>query len=249
MNTPEIVVALKAKYPPPEYAILFEVRNATGFAGPRERYADAICMNLYPSKGLHLSGFEFKTSRADLMNDLRNPDKHLEIAQHCNYWWLAVGDNKIIKDGELPESWGLMVPHGKNLNVKKQAPFREVDVMPIGFVASLLRSALRASPVEGEIQTEVERALKKERAYVKDHGAYELERVKKERGRLDETISRFEEASGVKLSSYRADEIGEAVKFIMGGGLDGMDDRLARIKSTAEKIIADVSAAEGVSLI
>jgi hypothetical protein len=246
MIVAEMMVALKVKYPPPQYATLFEVRNQTGFAGPTERYADAVCLDLYPSKGLFLSGFEFKTSRQDLMNDLQNPSKHLEIAQHCNYWWLAIGDQKIIKEGELPESWGLMVPRGKNLIIRKQAPFREVEAMPISFVASLLRSALRSSPVENEITMEIERALKNERSYVKKQVDYNLDEVKYQLEHLNETVEKFETASGVKLQRFRAKQIGEAVKFVMAGGLDGMEERIAAIKTTAEKIVLEASALEEV---
>ena len=170
------------------------------------------------------------------MNDLRNPDKHLEIAQHCNFWWLVVGDPKIIKDGELPESWGFMVPRGKNLMIRKQAPFREIDHFPTPFVASLLRSALRASPVEHEIETAVARAVEKERNYQREHGSYEIKRTASERDGHKETLERFEEASGVKVAGYNSGEIGDAVKFVLNGGMGGLRDKFNAIKKQADAI-------------
>ncbi|HEX9973153.1 MAG TPA: hypothetical protein VGD14_13865, partial [bacterium] len=71
MNLSEIMIALKAKYPPPQYATLFEVRNQTGYGNGTIRYADAIVFDLYPSSGMHMSGFEFKVSRQDLINELQ----------------------------------------------------------------------------------------------------------------------------------------------------------------------------------
>lgn len=240
MNVPEMTIALKAKYPPPQYAILFEVRNKTGYRrGGTQRYADAICMDLYPSKGLYLSGFEFKTSRQDLMNDLRHPDKHLEIAKLCNYWWLAVGDRKIIKEGEIPEAWGLMVPRGDNLIIKKQAPFREIETIPISFVASLLRSALRASPAEQEINAAVDRALKHERSERNRGAGYDVSRLTESRDTLLESIKEFEAASGLKISTFspfNSEKLGEAVRFVLDGGLNGVSRKLEAVKKQADII-------------
>lgn len=46
------------------YLVLGEVRWATGYGKQSERRADAIVMSLWPSRGLTVTGFEFKASRA-----------------------------------------------------------------------------------------------------------------------------------------------------------------------------------------
>lgn len=59
----DIEAALARIYSQPEWAILFDVGNATG--GRATRRADAVAMSLWPSRGLELYGFEIKVSRAD----------------------------------------------------------------------------------------------------------------------------------------------------------------------------------------
>src|SRR3990167_2764101 len=116
MTTAEVMFALSKKYDHESYAFLPEVRNSTGFSGA-VRTADAIVMGLWPSRGIELEGFEIKTSRQDWMNEIKQPDKSDAIAKYCDRWWLVIGDEKIVKDGELPATWGLMVP-GKNNTLK-----------------------------------------------------------------------------------------------------------------------------------
>ena len=64
LNASQLITRLRARYVPPEWVILAEVRNATGFA-KTARYADAIAMSTYPSKGLDFHRFEVKVSRTD----------------------------------------------------------------------------------------------------------------------------------------------------------------------------------------
>jgi hypothetical protein len=58
---------LAARYCAPAWAIFYEVANATGANG--SRYADAVAMSLYPSRGLELHGFEVKKSRWDWVRE------------------------------------------------------------------------------------------------------------------------------------------------------------------------------------
>lgn len=228
--------ALRAKYQLPQYALFFEVRNQTGYGKSAVRYADAISMDLYPSKGLLINGFEFKLTRQDLMNDLKNPSKHEEIAKHCNFWWLVVGGAQIIKDWELPEKWGLMVPRGKQLIIKKHAPLQHVEVIPKYFMASLLRSALRTSPAEKEIELAVEKALLQDRKTSKDNIAYKVKSQQDEIDSLRRSITEFEEKSGMKIGRWSAGRMGDAVKFVMEGGFKGLENRMLQIKNVADQI-------------
>lgn len=47
----------------PEWAIMWEVGEGTGAASGR--YADAVMMSLWPSRGLELHGVEIKVSKSD----------------------------------------------------------------------------------------------------------------------------------------------------------------------------------------
>jgi len=236
MNLSEISIALKAKYPPPQYATLFEVRNQTGYGNGTIRYADAIVMDLYPSSGMNMSGFEFKMSRQDFINELQNPGKHKKIADHCNSWWLIVGDKDIIKEGELPDSWGLMIPRGDKLIIKKHAPIKQVENIPRSFLSSLLRSALNVSPGEALIKAVVNEAVRVDRDKRKLDIGMQLEKEKAPYAYLKESIDKFEERSGIKITSFNGPQMGAAVKFVMQGGLKGLSNKMIDIKRIADQI-------------
>ena len=73
MRAADVRAALARKFCAPEYALFYEVANATGSAATRS--ADAIAMGLWPSRGLYLQGFEIKVSRSDWLSELKNPAK------------------------------------------------------------------------------------------------------------------------------------------------------------------------------
>ena len=80
MTASAIINALAAKFKAPEYAFLTEVRNSVGFSS-KVRTADAMAMSLWPSRGLYMTGFEVKVSRADWKKELEQPEKAEELAQ------------------------------------------------------------------------------------------------------------------------------------------------------------------------
>jgi len=77
-----------------------------------------------------LHGHEVKISRADWLTEMKDPSKAEAFAQYCDYFWLVIADKAMVKDGELPRGWGLMVPRGDTVAVVKQATQR-VDVLPM----------------------------------------------------------------------------------------------------------------------
>ena len=102
----EIYAALRARYCAPEHALFFEVANGTG--SNIRRYADAVAMNLFPSRGLTLSGFEVKVSKHDWRRELKSPHKAEEgIFKYCDHWWVVAPSGIVGKD-ELPSTWGLL---------------------------------------------------------------------------------------------------------------------------------------------
>ena len=53
------------------------------------RYADAVAMNLFPSRGLALHGFEIKVSKSDFKSEIENPEKSVPVQQYCDHWWIV----------------------------------------------------------------------------------------------------------------------------------------------------------------
>jgi hypothetical protein len=141
------------------------VRSHAGFDA--ERTADAVALDLWPSKGLELHGFEVKISRADWLRELKDPGKAAPVGRYCDRWWLVVPDRSIVKSGELPDDWGLIecrepepVAAGvgdrlrRTLEVPSQlaavrtvraAPKRVAEPLSRTFVASLLRATLKTA--------------------------------------------------------------------------------------------------------
>lgn len=147
-RTQKLIEALRQNYLYPERGFIEEFRGGTGWS--RESRADAIAMDLWPSKGLELIGFEIKTSRQDWLKELKTPDKCVPIKQFCDRWYLVIDDMKIINyfnTEELPDDWGLMCMNylGK-VEIKKEAPKLKAEPIDRAFLAALIRRA--SKPVE-----------------------------------------------------------------------------------------------------
>lgn len=222
MKTHELVEMLRKKYPKDAYALLFEVRNATGYAS-RERYADAIGMSLWPSRGLEVLGFEMKVSRSDWLKELATPGKAEAICKYCDRWFI-VAPPKIVRSGELPATWGLLEVKRGCLVVTTPAPKLQPEVMPVSFIASLFREAQRQLTDEAQVDRIVNKRVNAERKdimYVESRKSEMLEARLQE---LEKVVHDFEKSSGVRLSSRWAypqktpADIGNALKMILDGG-------------------------------
>lgn len=232
--------ALRLRYAPPAYALFEEVGNATGTF--HNRRADAVAMSLWPSRGLELIGIEIKADRGDWKRELANPAKAEAIAKYCDRWYLAVEDEKIASVEELPATWGLLAMRGDKLVQKKEAAKLDCEPVSRKFLAALLRRAheqLEHMVPKSDLEERLRVRLEEERAKIveqfqsRDH----LHRRIKE---LEETIGKFEAASGVQISGsasmWMAGRIGEAVKVVMDGhgGLSFYRQQLEQAANSAE---------------
>lgn len=87
-------------------------------------------------------GFEVKVSRADWLTEHRTGGKKSEPWRgHCHYWWLVVPNQKVIKPGELPAGWGLLVGENQLRAVVK--PVRSLNTQPLDM--ELMRTIARHS--------------------------------------------------------------------------------------------------------
>ncbi len=185
-------------------AVFEQVGNTTGFRC--NRHADLVAMGLWASRGIWLEGVEIKVSRSDWLAELKKPDKADPIAKFCDFWWLAVGDASIVKDGELPERWGLLVLDDGKLKCKKQAPKLDAEPLDRGFVAALLRRAAEAQQsIAAAARAD---GLAKGRAEGPQHDPTTAEIELK---RLKESVATFQQASGIEINSWDGGQIGEIV--------------------------------------
>lgn len=227
---------LRVRYPANTHALLFEVRNAAGFAASRA--CDALAMGLWPSRGLKLEGFEIKRSRADWLKEYRTPEKADAFAQYCDRWWLVVSDAKIVEGGELPETWGLLVAKGARLVCEKEAPPREVSPLSRSFLAALLKRAIDQQRVPAEAARNegiaVGRKQERELAATRSRdAASELAALKKR-------VLEFETASGLSIMFGDVRKLGDAVRMVQEGAHHKYDRVVANMLSQATHLVAEL---------
>lgn len=215
---------LAKAYPQPEYATFFEVADGTGYSGGR-RYADAIVMSLWPSRGLTLDGYEIKVSRTDWMKERADPTKAERIAAYCDTWTLITGPNVVKEDVEIPPAWGWLEFDGTRAQQRKHAQKTEAAPIDRSFLAALLRRADQAN------KTLVDAAVAAGMAAAE---AELEERIKKEiewRGHRNtqalDMIEKFETAAGIKIGDWRNQgedptEVGRAIRAFLRSGLAGL---------------------------
>ncbi len=139
MNAGEVYAALAATYCAPEWALIPDVASGTGSTARRR--ADAVALNLWPSRGLEVRGFEIKVSRSDLGRELKQPEKAEAISRYCHTWWIAAPAG-MVKPEELPLGWGLVEANGNGCRTKRAAVPREDVAQPTRhFTAALIRAA------------------------------------------------------------------------------------------------------------
>ncbi len=221
IGAPDLIYRLSQRYAPPGWAFFPEFRSATG-AG-NERYADAIAVSLFPSRGLEIYGFEVKVSRSDLKSEIDDPKKADAIGKFCSCWYLVISDETITKGLEIPKNWGILKPRGDALHLAKTAVRVEKPAQPtIQLVASLARRVadehfVPKKDVDKRIQDAVQTQRARDLKYQQDTETYTVKHLREENERLLARIKTFEEASGVKLDHWNNKDIGEAVKATLAG--------------------------------
>ena len=133
----------------PRYIFAEHIRNQCGFGGYwgldglKLRTADALAIDLWPSSGHQIHGFEVKVSRSDWLTELKDPEKAEAFRPYCHGWWLVVPDVTIVRD-DLPDGWGLLaLDKSGELRIKRRCQKREPLPMPLGMTAAWLRAVAK----------------------------------------------------------------------------------------------------------
>jgi hypothetical protein len=237
-TTASLQAALTKAFPLPEYATFFEVGDATG--GRHSRWADAVSMACWPSRGLSVTGFEIKASRSDWLREKKDPTKSSAIQKYCDRWVLVTAPG-VVLEGELPETWGHMELAGSRLVTKVKAPVLTPEPLDRSFLAALLRRAGQAT--EAMISERVAAATEEARAQATERMESELRQRMERRAEALNAIKEFEQASGIKLNPWQAGQIGEAVAVVlrlrtMAEGWEGLKTIENRLANVAEVVRA-----------
>lgn len=227
----EIRGLLRVRYPHPEWALCFEVANSTG-AGAR-RYADAVAMCLYPSRGLALHGFEIKCSKQDFLAEIKNPDKSVAVQKYCDHWWI-VAPAAAVDESLLPKTWGWLRVDKDRLVMAKAAP--DLDATPItrAFMASLVRRAneVDASEFNASVHREIERQRSTDRERIERE-------VQMRTRKADEAVKRLDDLKAAigtdSWDSLNTEEIAQAVKMVRTAGVAGSYGHIRNLHKQMQK--------------
>lgn len=243
LTASDIRRGMSSRWTAPEWAIMWEVGNSTGLAG--NRYADAVMMSLWPSRGLELHGVEIKVSRSDWRNEAADPTKAESIARFCDRWWIHTPPGVVSDLSELPPAWGLREFDGRSWRTLREAEKTDAEPVSRGFLAALLRRAdgtmrslVRDAMAEG--QERLDREAEKRR----EQWRRELDDAVKRRTEhiaiASENIAKFEAVLGDKAASTWADfgRIGAAARALADLPHWQVPKLAADLRDVADKIEA-----------
>ncbi|HVT78319.1 MAG TPA: hypothetical protein VHD87_14885 [Acidimicrobiales bacterium] len=180
-----------------------------------------MSLSAWASRGYVLHAFEAKVSRSDWLRELKDPAKAEAAAAVCDKFTVVVSDVSIVKDGELPVTWGLMAPTkaGDRLRVVQQAPLlKSLAACRAPLSRSFVVAFMRAGGAVPEASTAAEDA-----AFARgvDAGRAAAEAAdgswKGQFDRLKAKVDAFERESGLTLGhwDHQAAEIGDAVRRLL----------------------------------
>lgn len=242
MTSEGIVNLLRARHQLPEWVLALNVANGTG--GNARRWADAVAMNCFPSKGLEIIGYEVKVARSDWLRELKDSDKAVPVADYCDRWYVVAPEG-VVKREELPKAWGLMIATDDALRVSVNVPVRE-DVKAVNrtFLASMIRCLSKAD----------DQALKDAERRGRDIGyeegrksrTYSSEGAIKDRlDHLVKNVRAFQEASGIDIvHGWDLGDVGAKVKALRDADNSAKDAVVlaARFRRVADRIDAEFAA-------
>ena len=102
---------------------------------------DGYGISLWHSRDFRATAYEMKASRADLLSELRQPEKH-QRALRISHQFFFVTPRKLASTGEIPDPCGLIeIDKGGRVHIVLDAPHRNIQPPGWSFVALLLRHA------------------------------------------------------------------------------------------------------------
>lgn len=208
------MAALVKRFRAPAWALLEQVADGTGYG--ISRYADAMAMGLWPSRGLDLHGIEVKVSRGDWLRELKRPDKADPLAVYCDFWWLAVAPDVVdMKVDAIPERWGVLVLESRGLVQHREAVRNpSAEDLDRSLVAAILRRASERNVPKESIQGLIDAA--RDEGFERGRTAPTGEAAAvKELQELRASVAAFQAASGVEITRYNGGDVGARLKVAL----------------------------------
>lgn len=218
----------------PRYVTAVQVNSGAGYSYSRR--LDAIVFDTWPGEGLTLHGLEIKTTKADLRRELQNSGKRDAWSPHLDYFSI-VAPKGIVDLKILPPKWGLFLPtdEGKLRTRRKPLSLHDEDRRDItrSMAAAFMRALVARSLSKEATASAFERGVKSQ----KNRSETEIKQLSGKVESIRSAIQKFEETSGVKISTWDGSRIGEAVNVVLAGGIERRIRYAGGIRALGEKII------------
>lgn len=239
----DIRAAMAKSWAAPEWAIMWEVGEGTGARSGR--FADAVMMSLWPSRGLELHGVEIKVSRSDWKREAADPSKAEAVAKYCDRWWIHTPPGVVSDLSELPPMWGLREFDGAKWKTIREAEKTEAVQISRHFLAAMLR---RADGVMKSLMDEAMREareaqfaeIEEQRKRFRSEVDRAVERQTEKLRRASENVAAFEAAFGASATAWglKHARLGAAARALVDCGDHGFGDMAKRLRKAADEIEA-----------
>lgn len=121
-----LIAALQRHHEPPKHKPVGGYLVTEIQAPESTRRADALWLPVSSAQRGRIVGYETKVTRADVVQELRDPMKADAWLQHCHEWWLVIPDTSIITGLDIPDEWGILTPPSsprrRSMTVVRKAP-------------------------------------------------------------------------------------------------------------------------------
>jgi hypothetical protein len=232
MSEAEAIELLSRKVADEGFLTVPQVSNGTGAIA--RRTADAILVQTWPSRGLSLTGVEYKRTRYDWRRELREGSKAEPVAAYCHFW-LVLAPKGVVPVGEIPAGWGLWEFDERERLLRTKAPpiQNTVKDLDLGFLSAILRSsekkhrnsttlAADRRQLEADFDKRIDEAVKHRTRFQAD---------------LEKKVQDFEQASGIEIRhGWSHEKLGEGLRKYLSNP-DRFVERLKMDKADLERIL------------
>lgn len=233
---------VKGAYPQPAWTVLSELRDGTGFSTAGQS-CDAMAFGTWPSRGLRIVGFEFKSYRGDWLRELKMPAKAEKFCGYCDEWWLVTGSDNVAKLEEIPPSWGWAIGTQKGLKRVKQPEPRQPVAIERIFFMSIIRNISTAYVPASKVNELSDNKIKEAIARDREMNKFEIERLNTEVSEIKKRIADFQDASGIEIDRWTdGKEVGRIVRVVKDGRIHWQLRSIVEAAKKAKEVLEAVSA-------